>query len=128
MTFLKSVETCFIKYADFYGRASRPEFWWFFLFSMICAMVAFALHPVIEVVVGLGLFLPSIAVASRRLHDIDKSGWLQLVGIIPLVGWIIVIIWYASDGHRKNNRFGKSIYKNQKRRKSIYKNKKRRRR
>ena len=111
MTFLKSVETCFLKYADFNGRASRPEFWWFYLFNIICWIVAFAISPVIEIVVIAGLLLPFIAVAARRLHDINKSGWLQLIGFIPLIGWIIMIIWCATDGEKKNNRFGKSIKK-----------------
>ena len=111
MTFLKSIETCFLKYADFNGRASRPEFWWFYLFNIICWIVAFAISPVIEIVVIAGLFLPYIAVTARRLHDINKSGWLQLIGIIPLVGWIVMIIWCSTDGKRKNNRFGKSIKK-----------------
>jgi len=111
MTFLKSIETCFVKYADFNGRASRPEFWWFYLFNIICWIVAFAISPVIEIVVIAGLALPYIAVTARRLHDINKSGWLQLIGLIPLVGWIIMIIWCATDGERKNNRFGKNIKK-----------------
>ena len=111
MSFLKSIETCFLKYADFNGRASRPEFWWFYLFNIVCWIVAFAISPVIELVVIAGLLLPYIAVTARRLHDINKSGWLQLIAIIPLIGWIIMIIWCATDGERKNNRFGKSIKK-----------------
>ena len=111
MDFLKSIETCFLKYADFNGRASRPEFWWFYLFNIICWIVAFTISPVIELVVIAGLFLPYIAVTARRLHDINKSGWLQLIGLIPLIGWIIMIIWCATDGEKKNNRFGKSIKK-----------------
>ena len=117
MTFLKAIETCFVKYADFNGRASRPEFWWFYLFNILCWIVAFAINPVIEIVVGLGLFLPYIAAAARRLHDTNKSGWLQLIAIIPLIGWIILIVWCATDGEKKDNRFGKNIYKNRKERK-----------
>ncbi len=117
MTFLKSVETCFIKYIDFSGRASRPEFWWFYLFNVVCWIVGFALGPVIEIVIILALIIPYISVAARRLHDINKSGWLQLIGIIPLVGWIIMIIWLVRDGDKKDNRFGKNIYKKVKKRK-----------
>ena len=115
MTFLKSIETCFIKYIDFNGRASRSEFWWVYLFNVICWIVGLALGPVIEIVIVLGLAIPYFSVAARRLHDINKSGWLQLIGLIPLVGWIILIIWFAKDGDRKNNRFGKSIYKKKRR-------------
>ena len=116
MTFLKAIETCFKKYADFNGRASRPEFWWFYLFTILCYIVAFAINPVIGIVVELALFLPFIAAASRRLHDINKSGWLQLIAFIPLIGWILMIVWCATDGEKKDNRFGKNIYKNRKKR------------
>tara|TARA_E500000331_G_C17209862_1_gene693153 strand:+ start:724 stop:1071 length:348 start_codon:yes stop_codon:yes gene_type:complete len=109
MNFLQSIETCFTKYVIFDGRASRSEFWWFYLFYLLCWIVGFALDPVIEVIVILGLFLPYIAVTARRLHDINNSGWLQLVGLIPLVGWIIVIVWCATEGEKKKNRFGPPI-------------------
>ena len=57
----------------------------------------------------LGLLLPNIAVAARRLHDIDKTGWLQLIQIIPLIGGIILIIWCATEGTKKKNKYGKPI-------------------
>tara|TARA_B100000965_G_scaffold97801_1_gene79962 strand:- start:413 stop:754 length:342 start_codon:yes stop_codon:yes gene_type:complete len=109
MTFLKSIETCFYKYAEFKGRASRSEYWWFVLFVMICWIIGFALGPVIEIVIGLGLFLPGIAVCARRLHDLDKSGWLQLIQIIPLIGWIVIVIWCATEGQKKKNKYGPPI-------------------
>ena len=109
MTFLKSIETCFYKYAEFNGRASRSEFWWFYLFYTLCWIIGFVINPVVELVVVLGLLLPYIAVAARRLHDIDKSGWLQLIGLIPLIGWIIMIIWCATEGHKKKNKYGSPI-------------------
>ena len=115
MNFLKSIETCFIKYIDFKGRASRPEFWWFYLFYIVCWIIGFAIGPVIEAVIILGLTLPYISVATRRLHDINKAGWFQLIGVIPLVGWIIAIVWFATDGDKRDNRFGKNIYKKSKR-------------
>ena len=109
MNFLQSIETCFVKYVKFDGRASRSEFWWFYLFFVLCWIVGFAIDPAIEAIVILGLLLPYIAVAARRLHDINKSGWLQLVGFIPLVGWIITIVWFATEGEKKKNRFGPPI-------------------
>ena len=109
MTFLKSIETCFYKYAEFNGRASRSEFWWFYLFYTLCWIIGFVVNPVVELIVVLGLLLPYIAVAARRLHDINKSGWLQLVGLIPLIGWIIIIIWCATEGHKKKNKYGAPI-------------------
>ena len=108
MTFLKAIETCFIKYADFNGRASRPEFWWFYLFNILCWIVAFAINPVIEIVVGLGLLLPYIAVAARRLHDINKSGWWQLIEL-TIIGILLIIIWNATEGEKKKNKYGRPI-------------------
>ena len=109
MGFTESLRTCFEKYANFNGRASRSEFWWFYLFYTLCWIIGFVINPVVELVVVLGLLLPYIAVAARRLHDIDKSGWLQLIGLIPLIGWIIMIIWCATEGHKKKNKYGSPI-------------------
>ena len=109
MTFLKSVETCFYKYGDFNGRASRSEFWWWYLFNLICWIVGFIINPIVEIIIILGLALPYFAVAARRLHDIGKSGWLQLVGLIPLVGWIFMIIWCVTEGEKKKNKYGPPI-------------------
>ena len=106
MNFLQSIETCFIKYVDFNGRASRPEFWWFYLFVTICWIIGFTLGPVVESIIILGLAIPYISVTAGRLHDINKSGWLQLIGIIPLVGWIVMIIWCATEGEKKKNQYG----------------------
>tara|TARA_Y100000389_G_C17266086_1_gene415524 strand:+ start:473 stop:814 length:342 start_codon:yes stop_codon:yes gene_type:complete len=109
MTFSKSIETCFFKYANFNGRASRSEFWWFYLFTIICWIIGFVINPVVELIIIVGLFIPYIAVAARRLHDIDKTGWLQLISIIPLIGTIILIIWCATEGHKKKNKYGPAI-------------------
>ena len=106
MTFLKSVETCFYKYIEFNGRASRSEFWWFYLFVIICWIIGFALGPIIEAIIILGLLIPYIAVQARRLHDIGKSGWLQLISLIPLIGAIILIVWSATEGTKKKNKYG----------------------
>ena len=107
MNLIKSIETCFKKYADFNGRASRSEFWWFYLFNTIVWVFSWIMPFLFFIY--LALFIPFIAVAARRLHDINKSGWFQLIGLIPLVGWIIVIVWWATDGENKNNRFGKKV-------------------
>ena len=109
MTFLKSIETCFNKYANFNGRASRSEYWWFYLFTILVWIVGFVINPAVELIFILGLLLPNIAVAARRLHDIDKTGWLQLIQIIPLIGGIILIIWCATEGTKKKNKYGKPI-------------------
>ncbi len=101
MTIGESISSCFSKYANFDGRASRSEYWWFFLFSLLLnwgGIIVEAATPTSNEVsdlhlltnlIALVLFLPSIAVASRRLHDTGRSGWNQLwmftiIGIIPL--------------------------------------------
>ena len=109
MNFLKSIETCFYKYIEFNGRASRSEFWWFYLFVIICWIIGFVLGPIIEVIIILGLLIPYIAVQARRLHDIGKSGWLQLISLIPLIGAIILIVWSATEGTKKKNKYGAPI-------------------
>ena len=104
MDFVTSVKTCLLeKYAQFEGRASRPEFWWFVLFSFIVNAVGESIfrHWIMSLV-SLALLVPSIAVGSRRLHDIGKSGWLQLLWIIPIIGWAILIYWAAQPGGPAN--------------------------
>ena len=105
MNFAEAIRTCFTKYVDFNGRAKRPEFWWWALFVFLASLVAQWIGYLPSLVVSLGTLLPSIAVGARRLHDIDKSGWWQLVGLIPFIGWIIMIWWCVQDS-KDPNRFG----------------------
>lgn len=117
-----AVRTCLAKYVDFTGRARRSEFWWFCLFCAIVSIVAAVLDSalnltygpsgdetgVLSTVVTLALVLPSLAVGARRLHDVDKSGWWQLLALIPFIGTIILIVAWAQDSQRMTNRFGPS--------------------
>ena len=102
----KSVRTCLTKYADFNGRAARPEFWWFVLAQFVVALILNMVLPVLGGLFSLAMLVPSLAAGSRRLHDIGKSGWLQLLGLIPLVGWIILIYWAAQPGDSAANQYG----------------------
>jgi uncharacterized membrane protein YhaH (DUF805 family) len=101
-------------YVNFQGRARRAEFWWFFLANLIVFVVLGILTAivkvfvVVEVIVALGLILPSIAVAVRRLHDSDKSAWFLLLGFVPFVGGIIMIVLYCLDSTRGTNQYGTS--------------------
>jgi uncharacterized membrane protein YhaH (DUF805 family) len=106
MNFIDAVKTCFKKYADFNGCASRPEFWWWVLFTFLGSTALRTVSFSLSGLFSIATFLPSIAVGARRLHDTDRSGWLQLLGLIPIVGWIILIIWCAEPG--KANRYGGS--------------------
>jgi uncharacterized membrane protein YhaH (DUF805 family) len=94
MDFITAVKTCLQKYATFAGRASRPEFWWFALFTIGVAVVGGAIfRHWVNQIISLALFVPSIAVGARRLHDIGKSGWFQLLWFIPFIGWGLLIYW-----------------------------------
>lgn len=126
MTFQNSIKTCFSKYVTFSGRASRSEFWWFVLFTWIVSIVLSVVDsvlfgttvttdtgfeastdtPVLSGLFSLAVFLPIISVAVRRLHDRDKSGWWYWLSLIPLIGIIILIVWWATEGTRGANRFG----------------------
>jgi uncharacterized membrane protein YhaH (DUF805 family) len=104
MTFIDAIRICFTKYADFRGTATRPEFWWWALFTIICSIALGSISDQLSFAFAIVTCLPGTAVTTRRLHDTDRSGWLQLLGIIPLIGWILLIIWCAEPG--KPNRYG----------------------
>lgn len=108
MDFKQAVMTALTKkYVDFSGRATRPEFWWFFLFEIVVFMVTGMIHPVLYSIAALGLLLPGLGVSVRRLHDIGKSGWWLLLGFVPIVG--LVLIWFfAQPGNPAGDRFGQA--------------------
>lgn len=96
-------------YCNFEGRATRAEFWWFFLFTFIIGLICGVLGRVgtiLSGIIGLGLLLPNLGLSVRRLHDINKSGWLLLLAFIPLVGAIILIVWWAKEGDPEPNQYG----------------------
>ncbi len=113
MDFVTAIKTCFGKYVGFSGRAARSELWWFYLFYFIVLVVAniidaviFGAPALLFAIAWLGLLLPLLAVQIRRLHDLDKSGWFWLFILIPLVGPIILLVWYCTRGTLGPNRFG----------------------
>ena len=141
MNFKNAIKTCLKdKYANFKGRASRSEFWFFYLFLVIgYAITIFTIFISIKLFIGilsifiLAMIIPSIAVTVRRLHDINKSGLFILLPlpfeimerlleksseglsllflVISLGLYIYLLVLYCTDGDKKNNRFGKNIYK-----------------
>lgn len=112
MNFQEAVSTVLSKYADFTGRAGRSEFWWFALFNLLASLVigmidqAIFGQEILGFIFALGVLLPGIAVAARRLHDIDRSGWWLLIVLIPLIGWIVLLYWYISEGTPGANQYG----------------------
>ena len=95
MTFAESVRTCFGKYVDFNGVASRSEFWWFILFLVIVGVVLNYISPTIGGIFTLATLLPQLAVGARRLHDTGRSGWWWLICLVPLIGIIVLIVFWA---------------------------------
>ncbi|QMI03841.1 DUF805 domain-containing protein [Citrobacter sp. RHB25-C09] len=100
-------------YAVFNGRARRKEYWMFVLINMIVSIVLNVIQgvigleiPWISIIYMLGVLLPSIGVAIRRLHDTDRSGWWLLISFIPVVGTIVLIVFLCQNGTAGNNRFG----------------------
>ncbi|HCE1882714.1 DUF805 domain-containing protein [Vibrio parahaemolyticus] len=95
------------KYADFTGRARRKEYWMFALFYMLFYIGLVVIDLMIgteffSIIFSLALLIPSISIATRRLHDTGRSGWWQLIALIPLVGAIVLIVFLAQDSHDAN--------------------------
>ncbi|SDN44841.1 DUF805 domain-containing protein [Polaromonas sp. JS666] len=101
MNFGQAISTCFSKYVTFTGRASRPEFWWFFLFQIIVLIVTGMISNILYGIAALAMLLPGIAVGVRRLHDIGKTGWLLLIGLIPVVG-LLLLYWCVQPSEGPN--------------------------
>ncbi|MFE7841761.1 DUF805 domain-containing protein [Streptomyces sp. NPDC057474] len=99
------------KYVVFSGRARRQEYW---MFTLIASLIYLGLvvlglamdTEVPELVFVAAIFLPSLAVSVRRLHDIGRSGWWVLIGLVPCVGSIVTIIFMATEGQRGENQYG----------------------
>jgi uncharacterized membrane protein YhaH (DUF805 family) len=86
MNIQQAIRTCFRKYVDFSGRASRSEYWWFLLAYFVVAVVAQLINRYLPAVVILAVLLPLLAATVRRLHDIGKSGWMSLRSLVPTLG------------------------------------------
>ena len=101
------------KYAVFDGRASRREFWLWMLIHLIISIVIAVLgsavadfFTIVAVLYALATIVPHLAVGARRLHDHNKSGWLQLIILVPLIGWIIVLVLMVLPGNEGENQHG----------------------
>ena len=106
------------QYADFNGRARRKEYWMFVLFNMIFAFAAIFLDNIIGTaspesgygifygLYALVLFIPGLAVTVRRLHDVGKSGWMMLIGLIPLIGAIWLLVLMVTNSNPRENQYG----------------------
>ncbi len=106
--YLKAIE----QYADFHGRARRKEYWMFLLFNLSIAFVMVFIEGMLGtkgmlgLIYSLMLLVPGFSVTTRRLHDVDKSGWWSLIALIPLLGALILTYYLACQGTNGSNRFG----------------------
>jgi len=105
MNFQQAVATCFAKYVDFSGRASRAEYWWFFLAYLVLAVVGSLIHQYLYFIVVLAFILPMLSAGARRLHDIGKSGWWLLLGLIPLVN-LVLLYFTVQPSDPESNAYG----------------------
>ncbi len=107
MDFVTAIKTCFAKYVGFAGRAPRSEYWYFTLFLVVVS-IALASAGLDQVgnFFSVATLLPSLAVGVRRLHDTGRSGWWLLLLLVPLVGMIVLIVWFVRSGTQGANRFG----------------------
>jgi uncharacterized membrane protein YhaH (DUF805 family) len=113
MTFGAAVSSVLTQYTGFSGRARRSEFWWYTLFAsavyLVVALIDAAMNTtLLGLIVSLGLLLPTLAVTVRRLHDTGRSGWWILIGLIPLAGAIVLLVFECTDSEPGPNRFGPS--------------------
>jgi uncharacterized membrane protein YhaH (DUF805 family) len=107
MTFLDAVKACLNNFATFSGRASRSEFWYFFLCVFLLSIVASVLDSLLlSLLVTLATIVPMLAAGARRLHDTGRSGWWQLLALIPLLGGIVLLVLLAQKSDPGSNRFG----------------------
>ena len=123
MSFTEAIKSVFTQYIGFKGRARRSEYWYFFLLNIIVGIILAGVPTYLTYSIGgyssmanifnilnrvwnIGTFLPGLAVAFRRLHDAGKSGWCVLFAIIPIIGWIPLLIWLTKDSDPGDNPYG----------------------
>jgi len=113
MGFQQAVQSVFSKYFQFSDRAPRSEYWYWVLFLFVGGFLisladsfVFGAGKPLSTVFTLATFIPGIAVAVRRLHDTGRTGWLLLIGLIPLLGFVLLLIWFCTRGEDGTNDFG----------------------
>lgn len=118
MNMTEAVKSVLNNYATFDGRAARSEYWWWVLFTVIVSIVLGFIDSalfgaqmgqgvgILGGIYALATLIPSLAVAVRRLHDMDKSGWWLLIAFVPLIGGLLLLYWFVQRGTVGPNPFG----------------------
>ncbi len=108
--FSEAIGLGFKNYINFSGRATRAEYWWWCLFLVVTGVVLGTIDSItgigaLQNIFNLATLIPGLALGARRLHDIGKSGWWQLLWFAIIVGWIIMIVWYCKPGNQLGNKY-----------------------
>ena len=98
VSFSEAVRVCLRKYVDFNGRAARSEYWYFFLFTALLGGVTGAVSDALANAASLATALPTLAVGARRLHDTGRSGWNQLWALLPVIGFVVLVVQLTREG------------------------------
>jgi len=114
MSFVEAIRSVLTQYVGFSGRARRAEYWYFFLFECIVNFVLSMLGNITDMnffnilitLFNLAVFLPGLAVCFRRMHDTGKSAWYLLIGLVPIVGQILIMLWFIKDSEPGTNQYG----------------------
>ena len=106
--FVKAIKLFCLYALNFKGRSSRSEYWWGYLFNTLLSLVL-PVIPMIGGVLSLVMLVPGIAISVRRMHDIGKSGWYLLMGLIPLAGPIILLVYACTASQTEANQWGPAV-------------------
>ena len=111
MNFSQAISSGFENYTNFRGRAVRSEYWYWSLFNVLVTAAGWIVDSsirtsLVSALIGLALFLPGLAVTFRRLHDTDHSGWWIWIAIIPIIGFIVMLVFLTKAGDPAPNRYG----------------------
>ncbi len=105
MSIIESIKLGFSKYFDFKTRSTRSEYWYWILFLVVTSLILMRFIPILLIFIG-AVTIPTFAVAVRRLHEFNRSGWWLLLDFITVVGEIILVIWCCQKGTERPNRYG----------------------
>ena len=108
---MEAVRSVFSQYVGFSGRARRSEYWWFALAMFIASILLTTIEMMTGIfglssILSLAILLPSLAVGARRLHDTGRSGWWLLLGLVPLIGFLVLLFFFVQDSHAGANEYG----------------------
>lgn len=101
MGFFAAIKSVMSQYAGFSGRARRSEYWYWVLFTLLWCWI-----PLLNILLALIFFIPGLAVAVRRLHDTGRTGWWLLISLVPVIGGIVLLIFYCTDSQIGDNQYG----------------------